>query len=162
MLFASANAQMALISDLLDFSRMESGNRQLVVEPFEPAAVLRDVAEMMRVAADRKAITLDGHWEPLDALTVIGDQHAFRQIVTNLVGNAVKFTDTGGVTLTARAAPGGRRGRASSSPSRTPGAAFPPTRCRTSSSGSTRSTARSAATPRGPASGSRSARTSPG
>ncbi|MFO1209671.1 MAG: ATP-binding protein [Amaricoccus sp.] len=101
-LFASANAQMALISDLLDFSKLEGGNRQLVVEPFEPASVLRDVAEMMRVAADGKLITLDCSWEPLAVLTVMGDPHAFRQIVTNLVGNAVKFTDEGGVTLAAR------------------------------------------------------------
>jgi signal transduction histidine kinase len=105
-LFASANAQMALISDLLDFSRMETGNRQLVSEPFEPAAVLRGVAEMMRVTADKKAITLDGNWQQLSALTVVGDERAFRQIVTNLVGNAVKFTDHGGVTLTAHATPG--------------------------------------------------------
>ena len=62
-LFASANAQMALISDLLDFSRMESGNRQLVEEPFEPAAVLKDVTEMMRVAADKKGIALECDWD---------------------------------------------------------------------------------------------------
>ncbi len=103
-LFASANAQMALISDLLDFSRMECGNRQRVSEAFEPAAVLSDVAEMMRVAADKKAITLEGHWHQLHALSVVGDARAFRQIVTNLVGNAVKFTDHGGVSLSATAA----------------------------------------------------------
>ncbi|MFO1141887.1 MAG: ATP-binding protein [Amaricoccus sp.] len=102
-LFASANAQMALITDLLDFSKLEGGNRQLMVEPFEPASVLRDVAEMMRVAADRKAIALDCSWETLADLTVAGDPHAFRQVLTNLVGNAVKFTDRGGVTLEASA-----------------------------------------------------------
>ena len=100
-LFASATAQMALISDLLDLSRMESGNRRIVSEPFEPAAILRDVTEMMRVAADKKAISFDGDWSALDGLTVRGDSRAFRQIVTNLVGNAVKFTDRGGVRLTA-------------------------------------------------------------
>ena len=99
-LFASATAQMALISDLLDLSRMESGNRRIVSEPFEPAAILRDVTEMMRVAADKKAISFDGDWSALDGLTVRGDSRAFRQIVTNLVGNAVKFTDRGGVRLT--------------------------------------------------------------
>ena len=66
MLFASATAQMALISDLLDFSRMESGNRQLVSEPFEPAAVLKDVTEMIRVAADKKAIGFESDWSALD------------------------------------------------------------------------------------------------
>jgi signal transduction histidine kinase len=100
-LFASATAQMALISDLLDVSRMESGNRQLVSEPFEPAEILKDVTEMMRVAADKKAIGFDGDWSALDGLTVRGDSRAFRQIVTNLLGNAVKFTDRGGVRLAA-------------------------------------------------------------
>ena len=99
-LFASATAQMALISDLLDLSRLESGNRRIVSEPFEPAVILKDVTEMMRVAADKKAITFDGDWSALDGLTVRGDSRAFRQIVTNLVGNAVKFTDRGGVRLT--------------------------------------------------------------
>jgi signal transduction histidine kinase len=100
-LFASATAQMALISDLLDVSRLESGNRQLVEEPFEPAAVLKDVTEMMRVAADKKGVRLECAWDPLAVLTVIGDERAFRQIVTNLLGNAVKFTDKGQVTMDA-------------------------------------------------------------
>jgi signal transduction histidine kinase len=88
---------------------MESGNRQLVLEPFEPAAVLRDVAEMMRVAADKKAITLDARWHGLGGLRVTGDARAFRQIVTNLLGNAVKFTDHGGVSLSATATSDGER-----------------------------------------------------
>jgi signal transduction histidine kinase len=101
-LFSSANAQMALISDLLDFSRMESGNRQLVSEPFEPAAVLKDLSEMIRVAVAKKGIAFESDWHTLAGLTVVGDERAFRQIVTNLLGNAVKFTDRGGVELRAR------------------------------------------------------------
>jgi signal transduction histidine kinase len=102
-LFSSANAQMALISDLLDFSRMESGNRQLVSEPFAPVAVLKDLSEMIRVAAAKKGIGFESDWHALAGLTVLGDERAFRQIVTNLLGNAVKFTDRGGVELRARA-----------------------------------------------------------
>jgi signal transduction histidine kinase len=101
-LFASATAQMALISDLLDISRMESGNRRIVSEPFEPAAILKDVTEMMRVAADKKAIGFDSDWSAIEGLSVKSDSRAFRQIVTNLLGNAVKFTDRGGVRLTTR------------------------------------------------------------
>lgn len=100
-LFSSANAQMALISDLLDFSRLEGGNRRLAEEPFRPADILKDVAEMMRVAGDRKGIALRTEWEGLDGLTLKGDARAVRQIVTNLVGNAVKFTDRGVVGLQA-------------------------------------------------------------
>jgi signal transduction histidine kinase len=108
-LFASATAQMALISDLLDISRMESGNRRMVSEPFEPAAILKDVTEMIRVAADKKAIVFDSDWSMVEGLTVRGDSRAFRQILTNLLGNAVKFTDRGGVTLTTRLERGGDR-----------------------------------------------------
>ena len=110
-LFASATAQMALISDLLDISRMESGNRRIVREPFEPAAILKDVTEMMRVAADKKAIAFESDWSAVEGLTVRSDSRAFRQIVTNLLGNAVKFTDRGGVTLTTRLDRNGDRAR---------------------------------------------------
>ena len=96
-LFSSANTQMALISDLLDFSRIESGNRQLVNEPFVPAQILSDLEEMLRVVADKKGIGLDARWDPRGGSTVRGDGRAFRQIVTNLLGNAVKFTERGRV-----------------------------------------------------------------
>ena len=102
-LFSSANTQMALISDLLDFSRIESGNRQLVDEPFVPAQILGDLEEMLRVVADKKGIGLDARWDPAAARTVRGDGRAFRQIVTNLLGNAVKFTERGRVAVTTRA-----------------------------------------------------------
>jgi signal transduction histidine kinase len=101
-LFSSAHAQMALISDLLDFSRMESGNRALVEEPFSPAVVLKDLGEMFRVAAAKKAIDFSLDYRALHGLTVSGDERAFRQIVTNLLCNAVTFTDHGGVELRVR------------------------------------------------------------
>ena len=101
MLYTSAEAQMALISDLLDFSRIESGSRQLVPLPFQPAAILSEVIELIRVAADQKGIRLHADWSGLGGIEVVGDSKAFRQIVTNLVSNAVKFTDVGQVDLEA-------------------------------------------------------------
>ncbi len=100
-LFSSAHTQMSLISDLLDISRIEIGSRHLVVEPFQPAAALKDLVEMMRLAASKRRIGFNADWSALDDLTVLGDERAFRQIVTNLLGNAVKFTDGGGVDLRA-------------------------------------------------------------
>lgn len=100
-LFSSANTQMALISDLLDLSRIESGNRLLSSAPFEPALILRDVAEMIRVAAAKKGIAFDAECGGIAGIALLGDGRAFRQIVTNLLGNAVKFTDSGGVSLRA-------------------------------------------------------------
>jgi signal transduction histidine kinase len=101
MLFISANAQMALISDLLDFSRIESGNLQLDVAPFEPATVIRDVTDMIRVAADAKGIRFVCNWADIEGIALLGDGKAFRQIATNLVSNAVKFTDMGSVEVSA-------------------------------------------------------------
>lgn len=102
-LFASAEAQMALISDLLDISRMEGGNRQLVCEPFEPKWVLKELTELIRVAAAKKRIAFASDWSAMGELRVMGDERAFRQIVTNLLGNAVKFTDKGGIELRSHA-----------------------------------------------------------
>lgn len=101
-LFASAEAQMALISDLLDISRVESGNRQLVSEPFEPKRVLKELTDLIRVAAAKKGIAFASNWNTLEDVRVMGDERAFRQIVTNFLGNAVKFTETGGVELRSR------------------------------------------------------------
>jgi signal transduction histidine kinase len=103
LLMSSATAQMSLISDLIDVSRIDSGNRKLECVPFDPEVVLGEVTDMMQVAASRKGIRLKADWIELKGLSVRGDAQAFRQILTNLIGNAVKFTDTGGVTVHAAA-----------------------------------------------------------
>ena len=104
LLMSSATAQMSLISDLIDVSRIDSGNRKPESVPFAPEVVLGEVTDMMKVAASKKGIRLEADWDELEGLSVRGDAQAFRQILTNLVGNAVKFTNTGGVTVRAAAA----------------------------------------------------------
>jgi signal transduction histidine kinase len=103
LLLSSAMAQMSLISDLIDVSRIDSGNRKLESVPFAPIIVLSEVTDMMRVTAGKKEICLEADWAGLEDVSVHGDQQAFRQILTNLIGNAVKFTDSGGVAVQARA-----------------------------------------------------------
>ncbi|CAN5602541.1 hypothetical protein BH23PSE1_BH23PSE1_09370 [soil metagenome] len=98
---ASADTQMTLISDLLDLSRLEGGNRPLVNTPFEPAQILREIVELIRPIAAQKNLALEVEIGALDSLQVRGDARAFRQIMTNLVGNATKFTDSGRVVLNA-------------------------------------------------------------
>jgi signal transduction histidine kinase len=110
LLMSSATAQMSLISDLIDVSRIDSGNRKPELVRFAPEAVLGEVSDMVRVAASKKGIRLETDWGDLEGLEVRGDAQAFRQILTNLVGNAVKFTQVGGVTVSAASAldPDGR------------------------------------------------------
>ena len=100
---ASADAQLALINDLLDVTRMESGNRALERRPFAPAETLHQVIELMRPVATGKGLELVADIAGLDGLTVVGDERALRQIATNLLGNAVKFTARGRVAITCTA-----------------------------------------------------------
>ncbi|MBP7241954.1 ATP-binding protein [Amaricoccus sp.] len=102
-LFSSAQTQLSLITDLLELSQIEGGARQLVINAFRPAATLRDVGEMMRLAAERKGIGFEVDARPLAGLVLEGDERALRQIATNLLGNAVKFTSRGRVRLEAQA-----------------------------------------------------------
>jgi signal transduction histidine kinase len=98
----SAKLQMDLITDLLDLTSVESGSRILAREPFEPAAEIAEMARSIRPTADAKGLALSVDCADLEDLTVVSDARVFRQIVVNLLGNAVKFTPQGQVALAAR------------------------------------------------------------
>ncbi len=94
-----------LIDDILDLSKVEAG--RLDVERIACAAhgVVRDVVRVMSVRADQKGIALRIEFPQDLPATVLTDPSRLRQIVTNLVGNALKFTSQGGVTVTLRLLP---------------------------------------------------------
>jgi len=106
---ASARAQMALISDLLDFARLEAGHRMLVSAPFLPAEELDEVSAMIRAGVAARGVAFDVDWSAFAGLRVVGDARAFRQIVTNLLGNAAKFTAEGRILARGRMARHGDR-----------------------------------------------------
>jgi two-component system, OmpR family, phosphate regulon sensor histidine kinase PhoR len=107
--FASAilrNAQRLarLVSDLLDLSRIESGNFTLEIQPTEVASAVHRAVESIRGLAARKRLTVDA--KITDELQVLADTSAFDQILTNLIVNAVKYTpDEGHVEIRAQRAP---------------------------------------------------------
>jgi signal transduction histidine kinase/DNA-binding response OmpR family regulator/ligand-binding sensor domain-containing protein len=96
---ASGAHLLRLINDVLDFARIEAGRVDLRPAPFSLAAVLDDVSGAVRVLADHKKL----HWSasiPSDLPPlVVGDAGRLRQVLDNLLGNAVKFTSTGAVEL---------------------------------------------------------------
>ena len=98
-LSTSAETQMSLVSDLLEIMQIESGARRLVSKPFQPAVVAGQVADLLRPVAAKKGVAVEADIEAAAGLEVLGDARAFRQIVTNLAGNAVKFTHDGSVRI---------------------------------------------------------------
>ncbi len=90
-----------LINDILDLSKVESGNLEMEQERFNPFPVILEVVKVLGVRAGEKSIGLELKVQEDVPETIIGDPGRLRQIITNLVGNAVKFTEHGGVTVTA-------------------------------------------------------------
>ena len=97
-----------LITEILDYSRLEAGHVALESAPFDPEATMQDVAELLSPKARDKGLELAVVVRADAPQRVIGDDGRLRQILFNLAGNAVKFTETGGVTLEMAPRPGGR------------------------------------------------------
>lgn len=95
----SADQLMSVINGVLDLSRLESGQVEFETLPFSPAAELTDAAGLLRAQYQAKGVRLDVLVEDGLAHEALGDATRLRQVVTNLVGNALKFTSSGGVQL---------------------------------------------------------------
>lgn len=90
---------LALINDVLDMAKIDAGRLSLEIEAFDLGAMVRDVTDMMRLRAESKGLFLRVDQSSLFPRFIMGDEARLRQILVNLVGNAVKFTKTGGVTV---------------------------------------------------------------
>jgi PAS domain S-box-containing protein len=101
----SAQSLMELINDLLDIAKIETNKIELEYISFQLGDVIKEVFSMLSVKAEEKHITLDFIPSPLEKQAFLGDPLRIRQIVINLVSNAIKFTETGGVTVSLSASP---------------------------------------------------------
>ncbi|MFM1873498.1 MAG: hypothetical protein RL398_2920, partial [Planctomycetota bacterium] len=97
----SGEALLRILDDVLDYAKIEAGRLDLERIPFRPAQLLDDAAVVLRARAAAKGIELD--WQARNDLpeVLLGDPGRLRQIVLNLLGNAVKFTSEGSVRMTA-------------------------------------------------------------
>ncbi len=101
-IYRSAESLLDTINDILDFSKIEAGHLDLSSEIFTLRTVVEDLFELLAPRAHTKRIELAHRIENDIPAQLIGDPHRLRQVITNLVGNAIKFTDRGEVVLHAR------------------------------------------------------------
>ena len=96
----SAESLLGLLNDILDFSKMEAGQLRLTPVPFDLHRLLQGIVSTMNVPAVEKGLHLTVHSDEGLPAVLIGDDLRLRQILLNLVGNAIKFTRSGTVALT--------------------------------------------------------------
>ncbi|MCS6293669.1 MAG: PAS domain S-box protein [Nitrospira sp.] len=95
----AANSLLELINDILDFSKIESGHMELESIPFDLRELVETTGELMAVRAQAKSLELITHMAPDAPQFVTGDPTRLRQILINLLGNAIKFTERGEIIL---------------------------------------------------------------
>ena len=113
----SGEALLTIINDILDFSKIESGKMELEKAPFELALCVEEALDLFAPTAAAKRLEIGYHVEPDVPPWIVGDVTRLRQIIVNLVNNAIKFTPTGSISIqvrripldaTVRATPAGR------------------------------------------------------
>ena len=96
---ASGRSLLVLINDILDVTKIEAGKMRLESVPFEIRAEIQGATSLLAAQAHAKSLRLESKIDPSVPLRVVGDPSRLRQVLLNLLGNAVKFTDAGGVSL---------------------------------------------------------------
>ena len=100
----SARKLMVVIDEILDFSKIEAGKLTLSDAPFSLENLVQNIVELMAPTAFDKGLELTWRVEPALCGSFVGDEFRIRQVILNLVSNALKFTDHGGVAVTAQRA----------------------------------------------------------
>jgi PAS domain S-box-containing protein len=103
----SGDNLLTIINDVLDFSKLDAGKMQIASTPFDLRAAIEDVMALLSARVQEKGLEMMLRYQPTLGTHFIGDPGRIRQIVTNLLGNAVKFTDKGHILVTVS---GRRRG----------------------------------------------------
>lgn len=108
---ASARALLEIINDILDFSKIESGRIDLESEPFDLNQLLENIAALMTSAISAKPVEMIVEPLPAGCRWLRGDALRLNQVLINLVGNAIKFTEQGEVALSVRSFPSAEPGK---------------------------------------------------
>ena len=96
---SSAKHLLTILNNVLDIAKIESGDMEIITEPFSPSALAYNVHSIMYSQAKDKNLDFRLHVHPDIKPVLIGDETRLRQVLINLVGNAIKFTNTGSIYL---------------------------------------------------------------
>ena len=97
---SAGSSLLGLVNDVLDFSKIEAGKMEIIPVEYDPASTLNDLVNMIRKRAQDKGLKLIVHADPEIPHVLVGDEIRIKQVVTNLLTNAVKYTKVGSVTMT--------------------------------------------------------------
>src|ERR1700722_6203417 len=97
----SGEALLSLIEEILDFSKIEAGRLEFAAQPFSLAALVEEAVELLGPRAQAKGLEICGYVDERLPSRVIGDPSRLRQVLFNLAGNAIKFTEYGGLSIVA-------------------------------------------------------------
>jgi signal transduction histidine kinase len=106
--FNSGKSLLALLNDILDLSKVEAGRMEIAVADFQPAPLLQELSTLFGESVRRKGVAIGAHWQGADDAHYVSDPIRIRQMLTNLIANAVKFTEHGSIQIEGREL--GRRG----------------------------------------------------
>ena len=98
----SADQLMTILNDILDLSKIEAGKLELEAAPFQPAEIVARIARLHGPQAVARGLDFTARSDPALQAAHLGDGHRLAQVLNNLVGNAVKFTEAGRIALEAR------------------------------------------------------------
>ncbi len=102
-------ALLTVVNDVLDFAKLEAGQVEIAAQPFAPAALIDTTVSIMRHSVDAKGLTLGVSVDPAVPDWLLGDEDRLRQVLLNLLNNAVKFTARGANRLARHRGGGGQR-----------------------------------------------------
>ncbi len=98
-IFEASKQLLAIVNDLLDIAKLEAGKVEVESVPYDPSTIIDEVRGLFYMAASDKSLSLTVSIENEVPQKVIGDPHKIRQVLLNLVSNAIKFTESGGINL---------------------------------------------------------------
>lgn len=99
MVKSSSKVLLSLINDILDYSKIEAGKLELDEDDFSVSELIEEVTKLFSISARQKGIDLNVSLDPRVPELVVGDMIRLRQILSNIIGNAIKFTETGHVEV---------------------------------------------------------------